>query len=77
MAKSTSTGKTISRSQPSEEGKVMNSTFKKAAKKARAKAFTKLGTLLVEKDGWLVRVAKSGKVTKRVKKLEPILLPAA
>ncbi len=54
----------------------MNSTFKKAAKKARAKAFTKQGTLLVEKDGWLVRMAKSGKVTKRVKKLEPILLPA-
>ncbi len=46
-----------------------------AATKAASKAaFAVVDTLLVVQDGWLVRVDKNGKVTKRVKKIE---LPAA
>ncbi|MBK9416337.1 MAG: hypothetical protein IPN62_03375 [Flavobacteriales bacterium] len=44
-------------------------------KKAERLAFTVRKTIMVEKDGWLVMVNKEGKVKKKVKKLEPLVLP--
>jgi hypothetical protein len=53
----------------------MDAAFKKAAKQAKAMAFTVRKTIMVERDGWLVMVNKAGKVTKRVQRLEPVKLP--
>ena len=60
----------------SAEGKAMNAAFKKAAKKARRAAFTVRKTIMMEKNGWLVMVNKDGKVVKRVKKLDKLVIPA-
>jgi hypothetical protein len=45
-----------------------------ATKSASRSAFDHVDELLVVKEGWLVKVDKSGKVTKRVKQIK---LPAA
>ncbi len=45
-----------------------------ATKAASRSAFKEVDELLVVKEGWLVKVDKTGKVTKRVKKIQ---LPAA
>ena len=45
-----------------------------ATKSASRSAFDHVDELLVVKEGWLVKVDKSGKVTKRVKRIK---LPAA
>lgn len=45
-----------------------------ATKSASRSAFDHVDELLVVKEGWLVKVDKSGKVTKKVKRIE---LPAA
>jgi len=45
-----------------------------ATKSASRSAFDHVDELLVVKEGWLVKVDKSGKVTKRVKHIK---LPAA
>jgi hypothetical protein len=60
---------------PTAEGRAMDAAFKKAAKQAKAMAFTVRKTIMVERDGWLVMVNKAGKVTKRVQRLEPVKLP--
>lgn len=60
---------------PTAEGRAMDAAFKKAAKQAKAKAFTVRKTIMVERDGWLVMVNKAGKVTKRVQRLEPVKVP--
>lgn len=60
----------------SPEGKAMNSAFKKATKKASKEAFSIRSTILVEKDGWLVRINKAGKVVKKIKQLEKVAVPA-
>ncbi|MFN6178276.1 MAG: hypothetical protein ACK46G_12150 [Flavobacteriales bacterium] len=59
----------------SAEGKAMNRAFKTATKRASKQAFAKRKTILVEKDGWLVRVRKDGRVWRRVKQLVPVTLP--
>lgn len=69
--------KRTERKKPSAEGELMAGAFYVAVRKARAKAFTLRTTLLVERDGWLVRVNKTGKVVRRVKKLEQVKVPAA
>lgn len=46
----------------------------KATKSASRSAFDHVDELLVVKEGWLVKVDKSGKVTRRVKRIK---LPAA
>ena len=53
----------------SKEGLLMDKVFKKATKRAREEAFKVRRTIMIEKDGWLVMVNKSGRVTRRVKKL--------
>jgi|GEM_PF-1652046 len=58
------------------EGKAMNAAFKKATKKARKDAFAVRQTLMVEKNGWLVLIDRTGKVVKRVKQLEQVRVPA-
>jgi hypothetical protein len=45
-----------------------------ATKAASRSAFEEVDELLVVKEGWLVKVDKTGKVTKRVRKIQ---LPAA
>jgi peroxiredoxin len=65
----------ITRKKPSAEGEAMAKAFKTAMKKAERLAFTVRKTIMVEKDGWLVMVNKEGKVMKKVKKLEPLVLP--
>lgn len=65
----------ITRKKPSAEGEAMAKAFKTAMKKAERLAFTVRKTIMVEKDGWLVMVNKEGKVKKKVKKLEPLVLP--
>jgi hypothetical protein len=45
-----------------------------ATRSASRSAFDHVDELLVVKEGWLVKVDKSGKVTKRVKRIK---LPAA
>jgi hypothetical protein len=45
-----------------------------ATKSASRSAFDHVEELLVVKEGWLVKVDKTGKVTKRVKRIK---LPAA
>ncbi|HMQ74475.1 MAG TPA: hypothetical protein PKE21_05425 [Flavobacteriales bacterium] len=59
----------------SEEAKAMNKAFKTATRQAARKAFTKRKTILVEEDGWLVRVRADGRVWRRVKQLQPVRLP--
>ena len=59
----------------SEEGKAMNKAFKTATRRAAERAFAKRKTILVEKDGWLVRVRKDGSVWRRVKRLQRLRLP--
>ena len=55
----------------------MNVAFKKATKKAARQAFAVRKTIMIEKNGWLVMVNKAGKVVKRVKELERLVLPNA
>ncbi|MCO6483030.1 MAG: hypothetical protein J5I62_09570 [Flavobacteriales bacterium] len=45
-----------------------------ATKAASKSAFEVVDTLLVVRDGWLVKVDKTGKVTKKVRRIQ---LPAA
>ncbi|WKZ64876.1 MAG: hypothetical protein QY325_08855 [Flavobacteriales bacterium] len=59
----------------SSEGKAMNKAFKTATRRAAEQAFAKRKTILVERDGWLVRVRADGRVWRRVKKLAPVHLP--
>ena len=54
------------------EGEAMNMALKKAARKATKEAFARRKTLLVERDGWLVCVNAEGRVTKRVRPIEPV-----
>jgi hypothetical protein len=63
------------RKQASKEAEALGRAFGKATKAARIRAFKVSNTVLVERDGWLVRVNKSGKVLKRVKQLAPVILP--
>lgn len=63
------------RRKPTAEGQAMDAAFKKAAKQAKAKAFTVRKTIMVERDGWLVMVNKAGRVIKRIQRLEPVKLP--
>lgn len=49
--------------------KVLRVASSKATAKAHRGAFAHMKTQLVTKDGWLVRVDKDGKVTKKVKSL--------
>lgn len=67
--------KVIFSTELSAEGKAMNQAFKTATKRASKQAFVKHKTILVEKDGWLVRVRKDGSVWRRVKQLQPVRLP--
>lgn len=60
----------------SAEGKAMDAAFRKATRRAQAKAFEVRKTILVERDGWLVMVDKGGKVHKRVKQLPKLEIPA-
>lgn len=55
----------------------MNEAFRQATKRARVEAFKVRKTIMIEKDGWLVMVDKTGKVVKRVKELPKRILPAA
>ena len=57
---------------PSTEGDAMDKAFKLATARARREAFEVRKTIMVERDGWLVMINKSGKVVKRVKRL-PLL----
>jgi hypothetical protein len=66
---------TLKKRMPSAEAKAMDKAFKLAAKRASKSAFAVRKTIMVEKDGWLVMVNKDGRVTRRVKKLEPVQLP--
>jgi hypothetical protein len=66
----------ITRKKHSAEGEAMAKAFKTAMKRAERLAFTVRETIMVEKDGWLVMVNKEGKVVKKVKKLEPLVLPS-
>lgn len=59
----------------SKEGEAMNKAFKVATRLAAKKAFAVRKTILVEQDGWLVRVRKDGRVWRKVKKLPPVRLP--
>jgi hypothetical protein len=59
----------------SAEGKAMNEAFKTATKRASKQAFARHKTILVEQDGWLVRMRKDGRIWRRVKPLQPVLLP--
>ncbi len=54
----------------------MNAAFKKATRKAAKRAFSVRRSIMIEKGGWLVMVNKDGKVVKRVKKLETLVIPA-
>lgn len=54
--------------------KTLRRASEKATKAASRKAFEEVDELLVVKEGWLVKVDKSGKVTKRVRRIQ---LPAA
>lgn len=67
----------ITRKKPSAEGEAMDKAFKTAMRRAERQAFTVRKTIMVERDGWLVMVNKEGKVVKKVKKLEPLILPVA
>ena len=69
--------RTTRKKKPSSEGAQMARAFGIAVRNARNGAFRLRKTLLVERDGWLVRVNKAGKVVRRVKRLEQIKLPAA
>ncbi|MBL7947347.1 MAG: hypothetical protein JNN32_14895 [Flavobacteriales bacterium] len=62
---------------PSAEGIAIAKAFKKATRRAVVQAFSVRKTIMVEKDGWLVMVNKEGKVVKKVKKLEPLVLAEA
>lgn len=55
----------------------MNVVFKKATTKAAKRAFAVRRTIMIEKNGWLVMVNKDGKVIRRVKKLDPVVVPPA
>ncbi|MCO5275221.1 MAG: hypothetical protein M9900_09905 [Flavobacteriales bacterium] len=54
--------------------KTLRRASEKATKAASRKAFEEVDELLVVKEGWLVKVDRSGKVTKRVRRIQ---LPAA
>jgi len=54
--------------------KVLRRASESATKAASRSAFDHVDELLVVKEGWLVKVDKTGKVTKRVRKIQ---LPAA
>jgi hypothetical protein len=41
----------------------------------KQQAFARHKTILVEQDGWLVRMRKDGRIWRRVKPLQPVLLP--
>lgn len=56
----------------SAEGVLLNEVFRSATAKAAAAAFKVRKTILVERDGWLVRVYKDGRIWRRVKRLEPV-----
>ena len=75
MATKTST--TRKRNKPSAEGQAMNEAFRQATKRAREEAFKVRKTIMIEQDGWLVMVDKTGKVVKRVKEMPKRILPAA
>ncbi|MBX2978665.1 MAG: hypothetical protein KF905_05160 [Flavobacteriales bacterium] len=66
----------ITRKKPSAEGEAMAKAFKTAMKRAERQAFSVRKTIMVERDGWLVMVNKDGKVMKKVKKLDELILPA-
>jgi len=68
---------TITRKKPSAEGEAMAKAFKTAMKRAEREAFTVRKTIMVERNGWLVMVNKEGKVVRKVKKLEPLVLVEA
>ncbi|MBP8878818.1 MAG: hypothetical protein KBF67_14515 [Flavobacteriales bacterium] len=55
-------------------GKTLRRVAETATKSASRSAFDEVDELLVVKEGWLVKVDRSGKVTKRVKRIK---LPAA
>jgi protein gp37 len=61
---------------PSAEGEAMAKAFQKAVKRAERQAFTVRKTIMVERNGWLVMVNKDGKVMRKVKKLEQLVIPA-
>lgn len=65
---------TISR-ELSTEGKVMNKAFKTATARASKEAYLVRKTVLVERDGWLVRVRQDGTVWRKVKRIPPLRLP--
>lgn len=60
------------RKTPTKEGEAMNTAFKKAVRRASKEAFALRGTVLTEKDGWLVYINAKGEVTKKVRKLEAL-----
>ena len=59
----------------SKEGEQMDEALKKATKLAVKKAFSLRGTILVEKDGWLVYVNAKGEVKRKVRRLPPVVRP--
>ncbi|MBK9513415.1 MAG: hypothetical protein IPO05_07235 [Flavobacteriales bacterium] len=67
----------ITRKKLSAEGEAMDKAFKTAMKRAERQAFTIRKTIMIERNGWLVMVNKEGKVVKKVKKLEPLIIPSA
>lgn len=69
--------KVVRKREFSEEAKLMDRLFRQATKKAAEEAFKVRKTIMVEKDGWLVMVNKDGKVTKRVKRIPKLVVPAA
>lgn len=59
------------------EGEATQKAATAATREARSRAFRVRKTVLTELDGWLVLVRKDGSVYRRVKKLEPLVLPRA
>jgi hypothetical protein len=49
--------------------RVVREAAEEATGRANARAFSHVKTLLVAKDGWLVRVDKGGRVVERVREL--------
>lgn len=59
------------------EGVATQKAASLATREARERAFGVRKTILAEKDGWLVLVRKDASVYRRVRRLEPLVLPAS
>lgn len=74
MASKTTTARTSRKAAKAPlTSKILRRVSATATKSASRSAFDHVDELLVVKEGWLVKVDKSGKVTKRVKRIK---LPA-